>query len=758
MAPRRNIVAQDNFSGGAFTVTAGYLLPEEAVLQIENGLLDDQGVIYRRGGTRYASATAFDAQGVDRVNLATNPKGATNTTGWSTDASLTRGTAPSPGALPSGVTTAFLFDNRSSGTRCALPFAVEEGETYVVSLYGMLDEPGVGAKFHIEDEEGSEVEYGGFSLTTGEWNRDYLIFTAEATDTYELVFAAANVRMYFTAILIEKSTAPEPDFYFDGDVPGDYGAVWTGTANASTSEHYYGSPLTWLWDGEMVPGRRKLFASSTAFGTLDASDEPVTVGNDGLDFPVQAAYVAGLLFIGGGYIYGGSRRGEMGTATVGVTEGSPTVTGSNLDQQADPGSLFQIGNERVYVVETVTSSQITLTEPYEGSTNASASGKFHSLYKITANDPYVASPGYAVCVGRLLVWDGAVLRFSGVNAPHSWGEFDFHEVPGEEIIGVGVIQQEALIFTDQGTWTLSNLAYNIVDAQGTPQHRLAILSRDLILWHGAGLASWDQALVVPAIDAVWVLDGVSSPLQLTKSVERRYRTHVKRGHAPGKPAVYQGHLLLPILSASASPRDLMVCRLDAPYGEEGTLYPWSWFSGQAGEVAALSLEVGEENAPRLLAADTRASARLLDMTPVFSPSVGTETDADGSTAPFLLETRVYPTGDGTKNQVRSLRTRYTLRSESGGAQIRVSIGEEVVRTSGPKIGFVKFGEFQFASATTAFTSLSCHLPEDASGVHRCRVNEFWRFIRVRYYCPDPTSALTISGVELSIRPSRAVRR
>src|SRR5690606_30034614 len=140
-----------------------------------------------------------------------------------------------------------------------------------------------------------------------------------------------------------------------------------------------------------------------------------------------------------------------------------------------------------------------------------------------------------VCVGRLLVWDGAVLRFSGVNAPHSWGEFDFHEVPGEGIIGVGVIQQEALIFTDQGTWTLSNLAYNIVDAQGTPQHRLAILSRDLILWHGAGLASWDQALVVPAIDAIWVLDGVSSPLQLTKSVEQRYRTHVKRGHVPGKP-------------------------------------------------------------------------------------------------------------------------------------------------------------------------------------------------------------------------------
>lgn len=109
------------------------------------------------------------------------------------------------------------------------------------------------------------------------------------------------------------------------------GSPYKRGGSAYQSDAAFGSSgLTFLWDGYFDAGQRTVFANASDFGVLDSDDEsPVNLGGDGLSAPVGAALLEGMLFIGGGYIYGGSRKTAAYSTTTSdttVTNGSATVT------------------------------------------------------------------------------------------------------------------------------------------------------------------------------------------------------------------------------------------------------------------------------------------------------------------------------------------------------------------------------------------------------------------------------------------------
>jgi hypothetical protein len=63
MAGEPALVAQTDFSAGAFQGLARHLIPRNGVFEIRNGLLDDSGSIYKRGGSQVLSTADFGSAG-----------------------------------------------------------------------------------------------------------------------------------------------------------------------------------------------------------------------------------------------------------------------------------------------------------------------------------------------------------------------------------------------------------------------------------------------------------------------------------------------------------------------------------------------------------------------------------------------------------------------------------------------------------------------------------------------------------------------
>jgi hypothetical protein len=156
-----------------------------------------------------------------------------------------------------------------------------------------------------------------------------------------------------------------------------------------------------------MSAERTVFASDDDFYVVDSDEHDAGQPRLGRDAgPKPSALIESMLFIGGGYIYGGSRKtANYTTGTVTFTNGSKTVTGSGTtwNTLVDAGMLIQRGNERVYVVASVDSTtQITLRDAYEGVTGSGVSYTLSPIYKITAADPYESGEFYAVAANRLL--------------------------------------------------------------------------------------------------------------------------------------------------------------------------------------------------------------------------------------------------------------------------------------------------------------------------------------------------------------------
>lgn len=542
-------------------------------------------------------------------------------------------------------------------------------------------------------------------------------------------------------------------------------------------------PMNWIWDGHFDAGRRTICATDDDFLVLDSDDEALlNLGSDGLAVPKPSAFLESMLFIGGGYIYGGSRKtATYSTGTVALTKATfddlgnctnetaaktVTGTGTAFSANVDAGMLFQRGDERVYVIDSVDSdTQLTLRDPYDGATGTGISYVAHHFYKITTADPYEDGEFYAVAQNRLLTASRNVLKFTEIQQPHKWtltagdpsGEIpNEHEFPeGVRISGAGVIGNTVLVLTTGGIWTVDGIAFDIVDSQGDANHRIQILSRELVAF--GQTATWQQALIVPCLSGIFLIDGVSAPRRVSRPVDELWQDYMDRIYQPGQPEVFNDHLILPVITAAGTVKDVLTPRLDRPIKVVGQpAFPYSRQSPAKVACPAFTVRVEESGERKLLAAH-RTLSQIIDCSLWWLPDTAPLTEPDGSASQWVLVTRDYETGDLTENTVRFVRPRYELDGDD--AEIQVEYGFGLRSEDGPKIGFVQFGGFQFGSSEEEYTGLSCTFGEsDGRRPRRCKVNKHTRSIRYRLSCAQGRRRLRLRSIESFVRPSRATRR
>jgi hypothetical protein len=256
---------------------------------------------------------------------------------------------------------------------------------------------------------------------------------------------------------------------------------------------------------------------------------------------------------------------------------------------------------------------------------------------------------YAVAGNRLWVSSFATSRvdFSDVGAPGTFGVTSFHQVAEGGVVGLLGLRDSLMVFTSAGVWLISNVGMNLTDSAGNVQHRIDRYSRSLVLWHPNGLgAAYEGALVIPARDGVYLLSyGVASEAPqgftlISRPIATLYRSYVAAGCIPGQPSVVNGHLFLPILSASFVFVDMLVCRLDLPG------LPWTRISSASAgpKTTAVSAFTGN------LIAGGGAAARLMTLD-YFDPALSM-TDADGQGWTTVLKTRAPVTPDDAATLAR----------------------------------------------------------------------------------------------------------
>lgn len=586
-------------------------------------------------------------------------------------------------------------------------------------------------------------------------------------------FAAGMVRSVARHLIPSNGCYDLRDFLLTDD-----GSIFRRGGSTYKSGAAFGTGgLRWLVDVRLVAGQRTVFATSAKFGVLGADDASVVdLGGAGLTVPTGSAVIGGLLHIGGGVVYGGSRKtADYSTGTVSVTQGSATVTGSGTSWSAnvDAGMLLRVAGGQVYVVKSVGgNTSLTLDRPYLG---AAAAGQAYTLKRLDV--PTVLAPVYAAGGDRLITCSGNQIkpslgRFSVATADSrngtlQYGDFapatapDVMDLPdGVEILGAAMARDLLLVFATEGMWAVANIAQELTDDMGNVARRLDKVSGDIVLWGQAGLASWQNAVVVPTVDGVVLVDGVSGPTAVGKSITPLIAEYVKAGYQPGGATVHRNHYFLPVLDSSAAVIDVLVCRLDRPSRTRvGTVFPWLRLDGHGGAVTALAQRVGGQGAarqPDLLAAGS--DGRVLSLSRFFSPAADVKNDADGTAPAPLLETRDYATGPGNLNHVLRLRVRYELvdaATDDPELLARYSIGAP--QPGIPYWGLVDWGAFDWTDpALGEYVTLAPSAPESTGRdpfVWRLPRAAQARFIRGRLECSDPAASLVIRSVEWGVRPS-----
>lgn len=468
-----------------------------------------------------------------------------------------------------------------------------------------------------------------------------------------------------------------------------------GTTYRSTSDTQ--ADVIGLWDGNLIPGPRTIVQDFSAIYLLSSDDRSPDKVLSVASQPgrwIELSHMAvralappnqrTLVLVGGARPF---TTVSGGTAT--ATQGSATVTGQSTRWASLPsGSILQIAGERpVVLAASPNDTTVTLAEPWP---HGNASGPYTISAAVTYPSPdtaaVVASLGNPVCLAamydRLVVLNGNRISFTHFNetddgrtlpTPLDFHSEDYHLLP-EGVIGTGLepLRDTLLAFTSAGVWALHGLAFDIVDAAGNPQQQLEVVSRDLVLWGDQGLASWRGALVVPALDDVYLFDPAGVSVPVTGGGRRLYRSYVKSGLRLGRAAVYRGHYLLPILDGSA-PVDLLVWRLDMRGANplEPAAAPFTRWDGHGGRTRALATRAPSvSRQPDLLGAVGR---RVASYQSAFDPSGGFTSDADGSLHQMTVTTRAFSDDPGP-HQWRRLRARTEQPSASSEFDAQIAVG------------------------------------------------------------------------------------
>lgn len=779
----RSEVVQNDWSAGMSRDIAPALIPSNGAYDLVNALLDEDGNPYRRGGTEYKSSPSGTEEVLDNFNRA-NENPVSQGGNWigpygAEEADLALegeqlgdpesvGTAVYNKSVADGFLVVTVAALGTEGLGISLAARVPAGEVGETAYLMEVSSPFVGFDWHVSlrrttsgetvdllTQKINPVVAGdklGFKFVGSElsaWrksNEEGAEWERLATTMKAPVKEAGLI-----AVLLERASID--DF-----------ALTPLTTFAPTR-------LTWLTDVYLKPGQRTVFADASDFVTLAADDEsPVDLGGSGLALPKQSAVLDDLLFVGGS-IYGGSRKEAVyssGTATVATGSKVVTGTGTSWAANVDAGMLLHIGSERVYSVEAVNSdTELTLRDAYQGSGGGGKSYTLSPLYTL-GSDPYQVADYMTVCANRLVLLIGRRILFTEVDNPHtftnSFGTANEHTLPeGVEGVGLATVGETVLVFTTGGVWTLDGLALSIVDQNGNPQHRLQQFSSDLVLADAPGLAGSGTRLVVPTTEGVFLMDGISSPERISRSIDRLYRARIAAGYRLGKAEVYRGHYLLPILDGSANVRDLFVCRLDAPFRSRGaTSFPWSRFTGDGGEVTAFAVRSSvDAREPLLLGAQAREPSHVLNCTPYFEPDAAHRVDADGSTFDFEMISRDIATGNNTENTIRSVEFVYDLVVDPAASAVVHAEWSDGSYVGGEaEWDAVSWDEFEWAAEEegVVFNLIPQEGLPGNPGRKRFRVNKRQRYGRFRISTRGAPAFFALRQMKMNVRPSKAVRR
>jgi hypothetical protein len=322
-----------------------------------------------------------------------------------------------------------------------------------------------------------------------------------------------------------------------------------------------------------------------------------------------------------------------------------------------------------------------------------------------------------------------VLWFSAIINPQTIAASDFYRFQGQ-IIGLGVLRDVLLVFTTAGVYAVSNMAYDLVDASGNPQQRSELVNADLIAWGHEGIAPYSGALVVPALDNVWLMDNLSAPTPIADRILDLYLSYVRTsGYKPGVAEVYNGHYFLPILNGTTWV-DTLVCRLKATH--DGNNFAWTQLLGQGAEVSAFAERSGT-NPPLLLGASRKTTSRVLDLSGYLNPTAATKNDADGTTPTFQLTTRNIPTGNQVVNSLHFIVLAYTLTDAAS---------DNPVFTA------------EVNPDDAGWTTLTGNAPEAGpANAYTWPCSVAARHVRFRFTCTLPSSALKIESLAYFMRKS-----
>jgi hypothetical protein len=451
-----------------------------------------------------------------------------------------------------------------------------------------------------------------------------------------------------------------------------------GSAYESASDA--GATLLGNAEANTVGGQRPLGWTAATFRTYSGAAW-VTPHNGGTKFPEAVARGVGLNGMwaatsagGDALLYGGSlKTAQYGTGTVAVTNGSSTVTGTGTSWTAnvDAGMILVVSAQADFigVVKTVVSNtSITLAEPWGGTTNASTNYTLNGVIVIggTSGGQYGADPGGAqslapTCIAavgtppRLLMCKDDRVYFTGRGAPASIDRFvDYHSLPaGASAIGAEGLGDTGHIFTSVGLFTIANMSQSAVDDFGNLGHTLS-QANEIIALGNAGIVKWSGALLVPAVDDVYLF-GPNGPTPIAGAIKSLYLGYVDAGYQPGVASVYRSHLFLPIRN-STTWVDTLVCRLDRGFG-------WTRFSGHAGSLSYAQRIGSSAPQPKLTGINGQ---RLTALAGCFAPTSSNAQDADATNFDCTITTRDYPTQQA-HGFVQRARLRYELTDDGSGA-------------------------------------------------------------------------------------------
>lgn len=447
------------------------------------------------------------------------------------------------------------------------------------------------------------------------------------------------------------------------------GSAAFSTSDAANTPHGLADVLlaagsrTIIWPGDPTAG----------FQVLDGSGVPVSVFTASriLAFaratPIPSGMVA-LPFHSGAQVvlYAGSlRTSDTFVTNVTLTNGSRTATSpggasSFVTAGIDAGSFASYTGTHAIVQSVDSATQITLREPWTGATITDT--VTFERYLTTGGSIGDQTLGIAFAGRRMLLLTKSRVYFTPIDNPFSLSATtDYHQIESEQLVGIQGMGNSALVFGSNGVYAIDELELDPVDDFGNIQMIVRKLNSDLVLWHDSGIAAYKGALVVPAIDDVWIfpIDGEPAPISGPGRVRSLYRSYVKAGYRPGTAVLHRGHYFLPIVNGTTWV-DALVCRVDRGAA-------WTRWAGQGGSTAYAQRIGGTNRAPRLFGI---SGLRVIELTSSLDQT-GNAQDADATTPTFTVESNDDDLGPGIRPNTAE-KVRYVYETTGGTPTITVS--------------------------------------------------------------------------------------